>query len=75
MQSTAGNTTVTLTGNIRKYWTLRKAGKQEPSTRQSTKENDHNTNGISFKLRNTWKPILLESKAKKTTANSTISLN
>ena len=26
---------MTLTGNIRKYWTLRKTGKQEPSRRQS----------------------------------------
>ena len=29
LQSTAGNTIMTLTGNIRKYWILRKTGKQE----------------------------------------------
>ena len=34
MQSTAGNKIMTLTGNIKKYWTLRKTGKQEPSRRQ-----------------------------------------
>ena len=38
LQSTAGNTIMTLTGNIRKYWTLRKTGKQEPSRRQSTQK-------------------------------------
>ena len=30
---------MTLTGNIRKYWTLRKTGKQEPSRSQSTQKN------------------------------------
>ena len=29
---------MTLTGNIRKYWTLRKTGKQEPSRSQSTQK-------------------------------------
>ena len=29
---------MTLTGNIRKCWTLRKTGKQEPSRRQSTQK-------------------------------------
>ena len=29
---------MTLTGNIRKNWTLRKTGKQEPSKRQSTQK-------------------------------------
>ena len=38
LQSTAGNTTMTLTGSIRKCWTLRKTGKQEPSRRQSTQK-------------------------------------
>ena len=38
LQSTAGNTIMTLTGNIRKYWTLRKTGKQEPSRSQSTQK-------------------------------------
>ena len=38
LQSTAGNTIMTLTGNIRKYWTLRKIGKQEPSRSQSTQK-------------------------------------
>ena len=31
-------TIMTLTGNIRKYWTLRKTGKQEPSRSQSTQK-------------------------------------
>ena len=34
LQSTAGNTIMTFTRNIKKYWTLRKTGKQEPSRRQ-----------------------------------------
>ena len=38
LQSTAGNTIATLTGNIRKYWTLKKTGKQEPSRTQSTQK-------------------------------------
>ena len=38
LQSTAGNTIMTLTGNIRKYWTLRKIGKQKPSRSQSTQK-------------------------------------
>ena len=38
LQSTAGNTIMTLTGNIRKYWTLRKTGKQDSSRRQSTQK-------------------------------------
>ena len=29
---------MTLTGNIRKYWTLRKTGRQEPSRSQSTQK-------------------------------------
>ena len=75
LQSTAGNTIMTLTGNIRKYWTLRKIGKQEPSRSQLLEENEHHINGISFKLPNIWKPILRESKAKKTTAKTTTSSN
>ena len=35
---TAGNTIMTLTGNIRKYWTLRKIGKQERSRSQSAQK-------------------------------------
>ena len=31
-----------------------------------SEENEHHINGISFKLPNIWKPILRESKAKKT---------
>ena len=38
LQSTAGNTIMTLIGNIIKYWILRKTGKQEPSRRQSTQK-------------------------------------
>ena len=38
LQSTAGNTIMTLTGNIRKYWTLIKIGKQEPPMTQSTQK-------------------------------------
>ena len=38
LQSTAGNTIITLTGNIRKCWTLRKTRKREPSRRQSTQK-------------------------------------
>ena len=36
-------------------------------------ENEHHINGISFQLPNIWKPILPESKAKKTTAKTTTS--
>ena len=42
LHSTAGNTVMTLTGNIRKYWTLRRTGKQEPSRRQSTQKKTSN---------------------------------
>ena len=40
-----------------------------------SEENEHHINGISFKLPNIWKPILLENKAKKTTAKTTTSSN
>ena len=40
-----------------------------------SEENEHHINGISFKLPNIWKPILRESKAKKTNANTTTSSN
>ena len=40
-----------------------------------SEENEHHINGISFKLQNIWKPILWESKAKKTTAKTTTSSN
>ena len=38
-----------------------------------SEENEHHINGTSFKLPNIWKPILRESKAKKTTAKTTTS--
>ena len=37
--------------------------------------NEHHINGIPFKLPDIWKPILRESKAKKTTAKTTTSSN
>ena len=40
-----------------------------------SEENDHHINGIYFKLPNIWKPILPDSKAKKTTAKTTASSN
>ena len=51
MQITAGNTIMTLTGNIRKYWILRKTGKQEPSRRQSTQKK---TSIISMEYRSNY---------------------
>ena len=38
LQSTAGNTIMTLTWKARKYWTLRKTVKQEPSRKQSAQK-------------------------------------
>ena len=73
LQSTAVNTIMTLTGNIRKCWTSRKTRKQEPSRKHSTQKKT--VNGISFKLPNIWKPILRESKAKQTTIKTTTSSN
>ena len=74
LQSTAGNTIMTLTGNIRKYWTLRKNWKTRTIKEAAfSEENEHHINGISFKLPNIWKPILQENKAKKTTAKTTTS--
>ena len=40
-----------------------------------SEENQHHINGIFFKIPNIWKPILRESKAKKTTAKTTASSN
>ena len=40
-----------------------------------SEENEHHINEVSFKLQNIWKPILRESKAKKTTTKTTTSSN
>ena len=71
LQNTAGNTIMTLTGNIRKYWTLRKTGKQEPSRKQSTQKK---TSIMSMEYPSSYQ-LLRESIAKKTTAKTTTPSN
>ena len=73
LQSTTGNTIVTLTRNIRKYWALRKTGKQELSRKQSTQKK---MSIISTEYPSNYQIFgNQESKAKKTNAKTTISPN
>ena len=58
----------------KKVLDFEKTGKQEQSIRQYIHK-EASITSISFKLPNIWKPILRESKAKKTTAKTTTSLN
>ena len=68
---------MTLTWDIRKCWTLRKTGTQEPSRRQSTQKKKSIISIMEYpsSYQIFGKPILQESKEKKTTAKTTTSSN